>query len=43
MLAEVRATVEAQREHIADLRAELERRRWPGVVAWWRRFWRGEE
>ena len=42
-LAEVRATVEAQREHIADLRAELERRRWPGVVAWWRRFWRGEE
>ena len=28
--------------HLADLRAELARRRWPGLRRWWRRVWEGE-
>jgi hypothetical protein len=36
-LAALRATVAAQARHIDDLRRELERRRWPGLVPWLRR------
>jgi hypothetical protein len=41
-LAALRATVAALERHIADLRAELARRRWPGLWPAMVRFWRGE-
>jgi len=38
------AEVKAERDRLLAIveRFAAERRPWPGMVAWWRRFWRGE-
>jgi hypothetical protein len=41
LVAELRARVAHLEDEVGFLRAELARRRWPGLKVWWRRFWKG--